>query len=177
MSLEDGLIRLAVTGDREAQRLLYESLKDSIGRLVSRVVETSDVDDVTQDIFLHVFCSLGSFRFESEFTTWVYRLAVNDALQHLRRKRRRPLVPLENVEMPGRSQQNDNDIENNEILHLALSKLDPELRVILHLKEKQEECYATMAEIFRTHEGTVGSRLMRSARELRSESLAWGGGG
>lgn len=79
MSLEDGLIRLAVTGDREAQRLLYESLKDSIGRLVSRVVETSDVDDVTQDIFLHVFCSLGSFRFESEFTTWVYRLAVNDA--------------------------------------------------------------------------------------------------
>ncbi len=176
MSLEDGLIRLAVTGDREAQRLLYESLKDSIGRLVSRVVETSDVDDVTQDIFLHVFCSLGSFRFESEFTTWVYRLAVNDALQHLRRKRRRPLVPLENVEMPGRSQQNDNDIENNEILHLALSKLDPELRVILHLKEQQEECYATIAEILRIPEGTVGSRLNRARRELRAELLALGWG-
>ena len=176
MSLEDGLIRLAVTGDREAQRLLYESLKDSIGRLVSRVVETSDVDDVTQAIFLHVFCSLGSFRFESEFTTWVYRLAVNDALQHLRRKRRRPLVPLENVEMPGRSQQNDNDIENNEILHLALSKLDPELRVILHLKEQQEECYATIAEILRIPEGTVGSRLNRARRELRAELLALGWG-
>lgn len=86
MSLEDSLIRLAVTGDREAQRLVYESLRDSIGRLVSRIVDASDVDDVTQDIFLHVFCSLGSFRFECEFTTWVYRLAVNNALQHLRRK-------------------------------------------------------------------------------------------
>ncbi len=51
MSLEDSLIRLAVTGDREAQRLVYESLKDSINRLVSRVVDVYDVDDVTQDIF------------------------------------------------------------------------------------------------------------------------------
>ena len=174
MSLEDSLIRLAVTGDREAQRLVYESLKDSIGRLVSRIIEDSDVDDVTQDIFLHVFCSLGEFRFESKFTTWVYRLAVNDALQHLRRKRRRRLVPLENLEMPGGTQQND--IENNEVLHLALSKLDPELRVILHLKEEQDECYATIAEILRIPEGTVGSRLNRARRELKKELLALGWG-
>ena len=174
MSLEDSLIRLAVTGDREAQRLVYESLKDSIRRQVSRVVDESDADDVTQDIFLHVFCSLGSFRFESEFTTWVYRLAVNDALQHLRRKRRRPQVPLENLEMPGQAQQNI--IENNEMLYLAISKLDPELRVILHLKEEQEECYATIAEILRIPEGTVGSRLNRARRQLKKELLALGWG-
>lgn len=174
MSLEDSLIRLAVTGDREAQRLVYESLKDSISRLVSRVVDASDVDDVTQDIFLHMYCSLGSFRFESEFTTWAYRLAVNDALQHLRRKLRRPQVPLGNLEMPGQAQQNL--IENNEMLYLALSKLDPELRVILHLKEEQEECYATIAEILRIPEGTVGSRLNRARRELKKELLALGWG-
>ena len=89
MSLEDSLIRLAATGDREAQRLIYESLAGAIGRLVSRVVDSSDVDDVTQDIFLHVFRTLGAFRFESQFSTWVYRLAVNDALQHLRQNFRR----------------------------------------------------------------------------------------
>ncbi len=174
MSLEDSLIRLAVTGDREAQRLVYESLRDSVGRLVSRVVDTSDVDDVTQDVFLHVFCSLDSFRFESEFTTWVHRLAVNDALQHLRRMRRQTLVSLENLEMPGRTQQNS--IENNEMLSLALSKLEPELRVILHLKEEQDECYATIAEILRIPEGTVGSRLNRARRELKKELLALGWG-
>ena len=173
MSLEDSLIRLAVTGDREAQRLVYESLRDLIRRLVSRVVDPSDVDDVTQDIFLHVFCSLGSFRFESEFTTWVYRLAVNDALQHIRRHRsRRRLVPLEDLEMPGQTQQNR--IENNEILSLAMSKIDPELRVVLHLKEEQEECYSKIAEILRIPEGTVGSRLNRARRELRNELLALG---
>lgn len=174
MSLEDSLIRLAVTGDREAQRLVYESLRYSISRLVSRIVDLSDVDDVTQDIFLHLFSSLGSFRFESEFTTWVYRLAVNDALQHLRRKRRRPQVPLEDLEMPGQIQQNR--IENNEILSLALSKLDPELRVVLHLKEEHEECYSRIAEILRIPEGTVGSRLNRARRELRNELLALGWG-
>ena len=174
MSLEDGLIRLAVTGDREAQRLIYETLRDAIGRLVARSVDASDVDDVTQDIFLHVFCSLGSFRFESELTTWVYRLAVNDALQHLRRKRLRRLVPLENLEMPGRTARND--IENNEVLYRALSKLDPELRVILHLKEEQDECYRTIAEILRIPEGTVGSRLNRARRELKKELLALGWG-
>jgi hypothetical protein len=113
MSLEDSLIKLAVTGDREAQRLVYESLKDSIRRLVSRIVDESDVDDVTQDIFLHVFCSLGSFRFESEFTTWVYRLAVNDACS-IFVANAVGLVPLENLEMPGQAQQNI--IENNEML-------------------------------------------------------------
>ena len=47
MSLEDSLIQLAVTGDREAQRLVYESLRDSIGRLVSRIVDASDVDELS----------------------------------------------------------------------------------------------------------------------------------
>jgi len=101
MSLEDSLIKLAVTGDREAQRLIYESLKGSVSRLVARIVGASDVDDVTQDAFLHVFSALSSFRFESQFTTWVYRLVVNDALQHLRRKRSRNMVPLKDLEVPG----------------------------------------------------------------------------
>lgn len=174
MSIEDSLIRLAVGGDREAQRLVYESLRDSISRLVSRIVDASDVDDVTQEVFLHVFCSLGSFRFESAFTTWVYRLAVNDALQHLRRKRRRPLMPLENMGMLGQTQQPE--IENSEILNLALSKLDPEFRIILHLKEQQGECYATIAEILRIPAGTVGSRLNRARQELKRELLVLGWG-
>lgn len=172
MSLEDSLIKLAVTGDREAQRLIYESLKGAVSRLVARIVDASDMDDVTQDVFLHVFRALSSFRFESQFTTWVYRLAVNDALQHLRRKRRRYMVPLKNLEIPGPVQQAD--IENNEMLTLALSRLDPELRVILHLKEELDEDYAAIAAILRIPEGTVGSRLNRARRELKKELLALG---
>ncbi len=174
MSLEDSLIKLAVTGDREAQRLIYESLKGSVSRLVVRIVGASDVDDVTQDAFLHVFSALSSFRFESQFTTWVYRLVVNDALQHLRRKRSRYMVPLKDLEVPGPAP--SPDIDNNEMLTLALSKLDPELRVILHLKEEQDEDYATIAEILRIPEGTVGSRLNRARRELKKELLALGWG-
>ncbi|MBL8818448.1 MAG: sigma-70 family RNA polymerase sigma factor [Planctomyces sp.] len=174
MSLEDSLVKLAVTGDREAQRLIYDSLKGSVCRLVARIVALSDVDDVTQDVFLHVFSALSTFRFESQFSTWVYRLAVNDALQHLRRQRRREMVPLDNLEIPEPVLQPD--VENNEMLSLAISKLEPELRVILHLKEEQEVDYATIAEILRIPEGTVGSRLNRARRELKKELLALGWG-
>lgn len=65
---------------------------------------------------------------------------------------------------------------NNEMLTLALSKLDPELRVILHLKEEQDEGYATIAAILRIPEGTVGSRLNGARRELKKELLALGWG-
>ncbi len=174
MSLEDSLVKLAVTGDREAQRLIYDSLKGSVSRLVARIVASSDVDDVIQDVFLHVFSALSTFRFESQFPTWVYRLAVNDALQHLRRQRRRDMVPLDNLEIPELVSQSD--LENNEMLSLAISKLEPELRVILHLKEDQEADYATIAEILRIPEGTVGSRLNRARRELKKELLALGWG-
>lgn len=174
MSLEDSLVKLAVTGDHEAQRLIYDSLKGSVSRLVARIVASSDVDDVTQDVFLHVFSALSTFRFESQFSTWVYRLAVNDALQHLRRQRRRDMMPLDNLEIPEPVSQPD--FENHEMLSLAISKLEPELRVILHLKEDQEADYATIAEILRIPEGTVGSRLNRARRELKKELLALGWG-
>ena len=66
--------------------------------------------------------------------------------------------------------------ETTELLTRALSKLDPEARLLLHLREEQEESYARIAEILRIPEGTVGSRLNRARRELRVELLALGWG-
>lgn len=174
MSLEDNLIRLAMSGDREAQRLVYESLKDPVGRLVSRVVGSSDADDVTQDVFLRLFRSLGSFRFESQFATWVYRLTINHAFQHLRHEHRRPCRPLDGVDVA--EDPSSSCFDNHEVLTVALSRLEPELRLLLHLKEEQNESYARIAEILGIPEGTVGSRLNRARKELRDAllSLGWG---
>lgn len=74
--------------------------------------------------------------------------------------------------MSGRTRQND--IENNEILYLAISKLDPELRVILHLKEEQDECYATIAEILQNPGRDGQSRLNRARRIKELLALGWG---
>ena len=88
MSIDARCIQLASDGDRNSQRIIYETLVERVYRLVLRIVGQSDADDVTQDLFLHLFPKLKSFRHESEFATWIHRLAVNEALQHVRRARR-----------------------------------------------------------------------------------------
>lgn len=172
MVLANEVIEGAARGERESQRLIYESLGSRIYHTVYRIVGSSDVDDVTQDIFLHLFANLHKFRFESEFSTWVHRLAVNQALQHLRRSSRRSTVPIESLaDVPATEKM---DQELNEMFEVALSRLDTELCIILDLKESQDLSYSQIAKIVGIPEGTVGSRLNRARHELKGHLLALG---
>ncbi|HQZ68424.1 MAG TPA: RNA polymerase sigma factor [Planctomycetaceae bacterium] len=165
-------VESAARGDRESQRHIYELLIDRIYRTVFRIVGASDVDDVSQDVFLQLFANLHQFRFESDFLTWTHRLAVNQALQHLRRRKRTLVVSIESLEVGPMSTQGDPDLK--ELFDVALSRLDAELRLILDLKESQQLPYSEIAEIVGIPEGTVGSRLNRARRELKSHLLSLG---
>lgn len=172
MAIEDQCIQLAITGDRSAQRTIYESLVDRVRRLTLRVVGESDADDVTQDVFVQVFAKIGSFRGESNFTTWVHRIAINEALQHLRRARRRATVPLmeETVGPPIQESQP----ELKEMLEQAFARIDGDSRLILALKEVERCSYAQIAELLGIPAGTVGSRLNKARRDLRQQLVALG---
>ena len=172
MVLANEVIERAARGERDSQRLIYESLGSLIYRTVYRIVGSSHVDDVTQDVFLHLFSNLHKFGFESEFPTWVHRLAVNQALQYLRRSKRKYMVPLASLTEVPASEKNDRDLK--ELFEVALSRLDTELCVILDLKEAQNLSYSQIAEIVGIPEGTVGSRLNRARRELKGHLLALG---
>ena len=172
MVLANEVIEGAARGERESQRLIYESMGSRVYRTVYRIVGSSNVDDVTQDIFLHLFANLHKFRFESEFSTWVHRLAVNRALQHLRRSNRKSMVPIESLADVPATEKEDPDL--HELFEVALSRLDTELCIILDLKESQDLSYNEIAEIVGIPEGTVGSRLNRARRELKGHLLALG---
>ncbi len=175
MSVHDEIIKLAKDGDREAQREIYDLLIERVHRLVGRIVGNSDVDDVTQDIFINVFAKLSSFRHDSKFTTWVHRLAVNDALQHLRRRRYATSVGIESA-VTNEKLLSD-QMELKEIVDLAFARIDPELRSILELKDGQKLSYLEIADIVGVPIGTVGSRLNRARRELHDQltALGWEG--
>jgi len=132
------------------------------------------VDDVTQDVFMRLFANLGSFRRESEFSTWVHRLAVNEGLQHLRKDRRRVLVPLDEAALTSRRGCESDQFERKELLEIALARLDDDSRILLHLKEVEQLSYAELAGILEIPEGTVGSRLNRARRDLKDRLLALG---
>ena len=168
------LVDACVGGDRDAMQQIYEHCSGRVYALMVRIVGSQDADDLTQQVFLQMFRKLDQFSGGSKLETWLYRLATNEALQHLRRKKRQTAQPL--VAEPSASDPNRlMDAEKVQMLQVALSKIDPELRAILSLKEEQNLSYREIAESIGIPEGTVGSRLNRARKELGEElqKLGW----
>lgn len=153
---------------------LYEQCSDDVYGLMIRMVGRQDADDLTQQVFLTMFRKLHQFNGQSKLETWLYRLATNEALQHLRRTKRRSTAPL-----VGEPEVSDADpiVANEEVqlIEKAMLCLEPELRAILLLKEQQNLSYREIAESTGIPEGTVGSRLNRARKELREvlAKLGW----
>jgi RNA polymerase sigma-70 factor (ECF subfamily) len=161
-------------GERDAQRRLYESFHRGIYRLIVRMVGIDAAPDVTQQVFLQVFRRIDQFSGRGRFDRWLYRVAVNEAYQHLRRKRLRRHHSLV-YEPMDESTGGDERAEQKELMEQALARLDPELRSICLLREIDELSYREIAETLKIPEGTVGSRLNRARRELKKHliNLGW----
>ena len=172
MSISDETIRRASSGDRTSQQLIYERLSGQVGSLVRRMVGQDAAEDVTQDVFIHVFDKLHTYSSASSFSTWVYRVAVNDALQYLRREKRRTTVDLDESALVGKASRQE--LDTRDLVEVALSRMDDQLRVVLELKEVEKLPYEQIAEIVGIPVGTVGSRLNKARRELREHLLRLG---
>lgn len=129
------------------------------------MVGRQEADDITQQVFLQAFRSIGQFQGQSRIETWLYRLTVNECLQFVRRNRRWRFASLE-WEPTDRANRRD-ESEHREVLDQALERLDPELRSVFVLKEVEQLSYREIAEAVEIPEGTVGSRLNRARRELQ----------
>lgn len=160
-----GIVAACLRGEQGAYRSLYDSCRQNVYGLALRMVGRQDAADVTQQVFLQAFRSMGRFRGRSLFTVWLYRLAVNESLQHLRRNRRSRHLSLDWEPMD--VSHSGNDPEGKELLERALAQVDPELRSIFILREVEGLSYKEIAESLRIPEGTVGSRLNRARRELQ----------
>jgi len=108
--------------DRDAQRRFYESFHRGIYRLMVRMVGIDAAADVTREVFLQVFRKIDQYSGRGQFDRWLYRLAANEALQHLRRKRRRQTHPLV-YEPMDESVRGDERTERRELMEQALARL------------------------------------------------------
>ncbi len=161
----EGLVSACIAGDRDAMQQIYQQCSGRVYALMVRIVGRQDADDLTQQVFLQLFRKLDQFGGGAKLETWLYRLATNKALQHLRRKQRhavQPLVAEPSVNDPNRLM----ELEQFQMLELALSRIDPELRAIISLKEEQGLSYREIAESIGIPEGTVGSRLNRATTRV-----------
>lgn len=161
-------------GDPVAQRRLYEASHRNVYRLVVRMVGLQDAADVTQQVFLQAFRKIGQFSGRSQFATWIYRVTVNEALQHLRRSKRSRVQILEQDPIDGSPDSHEN-VDDKELLERALGRLEPDLRSTFLLREVEGLSYSGIAGALEIPEGTVGSRLNRARRELKQHlvELGW----
>ena len=168
------VVEACKNGDPFAQRRLYEESHQNVYRLAVRMVGIQDAADVTQQVFLQAFRKISQFSGKSQFGTWIYRVAVNESLQYLRKAKRSKMQVLEQEPIDRSPNGNDN-IGNKELLEQALAQLEPDLRSTFLLRETEGLSYDAIATALDIPEGTVGSRLNRARRELKQylTELGW----
>jgi RNA polymerase sigma-70 factor (ECF subfamily) len=152
---------------------VYYRHQEFVHRICRRICGVNDAADVAQKVFLILFRSLDRFHGEAKFETWLYRITVNECLQHLRHERRRRHPSLE-YEAAVKDKVLA-AVEERELLELALAKIDPELRTIFLLREVEQQSYREIANTLRIPAGTVASRLNHARHELQAalRTLGW----
>lgn len=168
----DDLVRRAQRGDRVAFTELFRRHRNDVARLVFRMLgPTADVEDVVQEVFLQVHRSLGEFRGQAKFTTWLHRVTVNVVLMVRRAARSRPVFAGEPVadHEPDRGLLPDEDAARHARIaafRRLLDRLPEKKRTVFILHEIEGQSPAEIAEIVDAPVLTVRTRLFYARREL-----------
>jgi len=178
------LVQRLQSGDMSALAGLVERYQDRVYNAVWRICgHVEDARDVTQEAFLRACESIGSFRGQAGFYTWIFRIAVNLALTHRRSMKRRPTMSLDALPAEGDSaaslaarvrertphdpevEAGDTEIQGH--VAAALHRLEDEFRAVIVLRDLEGFDYARIAEVLGIAPGTVKSRLYRARIALR----------
>jgi RNA polymerase sigma-70 factor (ECF subfamily) len=177
------LVKRVQAGDKTAFDLLVKKYQSKIAKLIARFIhDAAEVEDVTQEAFIKAYRGLANFRGESAFYTWMYRIAINTAKNHLvSTGRKTPDISIDAQE----AEQYEGvsylkEYATPESLTLAdevkqtvfesIEKLPMELKTAITLRELEGLSYEEIAQVMDCPIGTVRSRIFR-AREAIDESL------
>lgn len=181
---EERLIHQAQRGDRAAFDALVRLYDKQVLRLVLKVVQSPDeARDLYQEVFLKVYRSLGRFRFEARFSTWLYRVVMNVCYDHLRRQRSREEVqgPTTEDDQPeyfhtvaddkpeGDPERTLHSREIRQRIQRALGRLGPRERMVFELRHFQGLKLRAIGELCGTSEETAKNSLFRATQKLRLE--------
>jgi len=171
------LVRRVQKGERRAFDLLFIRYQHKILNLVGRYLrDTQDIEDVTQEAFIKAFRALPRFRGDSAFYTWIYRIAINTAKNHVVARSRRP--PGVDVDVDDAEFMDGSDVlkepespesvmardQLSAVIDTAITELPEDLRSAVTLREFDGLSYEQIAEIMDCPVGTVRSRIFRARK-------------
>ena len=172
LSLDDdfSLVKRFIDGDESAFAVLVQRHKEKVRNIIYLTMSSSNsVDDIAQDVFLTVYRNLKNFRFESQFTTWLYRITVNKCKDYMRKiKIRNIFTPLTEAGDKANDTRTAESHDISVIVQKAISRLPEKLRVPLLLKDIEGMSYQEIAETVQCEIGTVKSRIFRAREGLKN---------
>lgn len=176
---EAAIVRKVLGGDANAFETLVLEYEKNVYNIALRMTGNSeDAADMTQEAFIKAYNSLQSFRGDSKFSVWLYRIVSNVCLDFLRSKNRRPTVSLSVEDDDGEDTQLDvaDESQSPELLldrkltresvRRGLDSLPPDYRQILLLREIQGLSYDEISQVLGLEVGTVKSRIFRARKRL-----------
>lgn len=181
---EQTLIRRLKARDEHAFRAFVQQYQDKVFNLVFRMLgDAQEAEDLSQEVFITVFKSIDSFRGDAQFSTWLYRIAVNhckNRFKYMKRRARGRTQTLEDVHegamndnpLQGRLPRPDNMALGKElesVVQRAIAALDEEHRVLIILRDIEHMPYGEIATITGLNAGTVKSRLHRARVALKDK--------
>lgn len=178
------LVERAQGGDKQAFELLVSKYQRKLGRLLSRFIrDSAEVEDVAQEAFIKAYRALPTFRGDSAFYTWLYRIGINTAKNYLVAQGRRAPTSTEIEAEDAEGYESGEQLRDistpesllvtkqiGETVNRAMEGLPEELRTAITLREIEGMSYDEIAQIMGCPIGTVRSRIFR-AREAVAEEL------
>jgi len=181
------LIHSAAEGDQQAFEQLVTAYQKQVYNLALRMAgNPEDAMDLSQEAFVKAWRGLSGYRYDSAFSTWLYRLTSNVCIDFLRRQRKSRTVSLrfvgeddeeQELSLPDPAPGPEERVlaqMNREEIAAALNQLEPEYREALTLRVIHGLSYAEIADTLEIREGTVKSRIARAREKMRAQLLGAG---
>lgn len=169
-------------GDEFAYKELVTQFQDKVfNTTLSLLQHHTEAEDIAQEVFIKVYRSVKNFKGDSLLSSWIYRITVNESLDHLRRKKRQkrfgflsslfgdnnlPVYEPADFEHPGVLQENKEDAA---ILFILIDQLPENQRIAFVLNKVEELSYREIADVLNTTESAVDSLLQRAKQNLRKK--------
>ncbi|MDK2124228.1 RNA polymerase sigma factor RpoE [Parachitinimonas caeni] len=181
--IDQELVVRVQRGDKKAFELLVNKYHRKIARLLSRMIrDQAEIEDVTQEAFIKAYRAIPSFRGESAFYTWLYRIAINTAKNYLASMGRRPTLSTEYEDDEGETldaaaqipdlNTPETELMNRQIVSTvneAVEALPEELRTAITLREMEGLSYEDIATVMNCPIGTVRSRIFRAREAIATQ--------
>jgi RNA polymerase sigma factor (sigma-70 family) len=177
------LIHAALKGNGTAYKKLMKKYHDAIYNFIYRMIhDKHQVEDLTQEAFIKAFQSLASFNEEYAFSTWLYKIATNNSIDYIRKRKLqtysidKPIDAKDSdyaFELPDDSYETDQEMISDQrakMLNEAIKKLPEKYHKVIHLRHVDEKSYEEIAEELHLPIGTVKAHIFR-AREILYKTL------